>query len=220
MNNIFNMENGFFSVLSKICDILFISVVWALLCIPIVTIGPATTALYYATVKVVRRERGYLFREFFRSFKDNFKNGAIIGVIITVVTIILIFDRTYAKALIEQNNSNLGMILLSVFTAMVVLLLCFTIYVFPILSRFTMTKRQLVKSAFFMSIKHLPSTIAMAVIVALFALISYGIPIFIFIAPGLTAFLVSLLMERIFKKYMPKSEGNSEETGKDEWYLE
>jgi hypothetical protein len=32
--------------------------------------------------------------------------------------------------------------------------------------------------------------------------------------------VISLMMERIFKKYMPESEGPGEETGKDEWYLE
>jgi uncharacterized membrane protein YesL len=88
MNNFFNMDNKFFTVLSKACDILFLSVVWALLCIPVITIGPATTAMYYVIVKVIRRERGYLFREFFKAFKSNFKYGAISGVILTVIFLI------------------------------------------------------------------------------------------------------------------------------------
>ena len=75
MGNLFNMDNAFFSFISKVCDIMILSTVWILLCIPIITIGPASTALYYAVVKVVRRERGYLLREFFRSFKMNFKRG-------------------------------------------------------------------------------------------------------------------------------------------------
>jgi len=40
------------------------------------------------------------------------------------------------------------------------------------------------------------------------------------IIPAGATLLISLLMERIFKKYMPQSEGPGEETGKDEWYLE
>ncbi|MDD3173509.1 MAG: YesL family protein, partial [Herbinix sp.] len=76
MGNFFNIDNGFFAFLSKVCDILFLSIIWVAFCIPIITIGPANTALYYATVKVIRRDRGYLFREFFKSFRMNFKRAA------------------------------------------------------------------------------------------------------------------------------------------------
>jgi hypothetical protein len=46
------------------------------------------------------------------------------------------------------------------------------------------------------------------------------IPLLIFIVPATAAFLNSLLMERVLKKYMPKSENSEEDTSKDEWYLE
>ena len=78
MSNLFNMDNPLFSILSKICDMLFISIIYIFLCIPIITIGPASTALYYTMVKVVRKERGYIFREFFKSFKLNFKRASIV----------------------------------------------------------------------------------------------------------------------------------------------
>ena len=77
MGSLFNLENGFFSFMGKFWDMILLSIIWVLCCIPIITIGPATTAMYYATVKVIRRERGYVLREFFRSFKDNLKLGLI-----------------------------------------------------------------------------------------------------------------------------------------------
>jgi len=96
MSGFFNLENPVFQLLGKVCDMLFVSVVYIVLCLPIVTIGPANTALYYAIVKVIRRERGYIFREFFRSFKLNFKRGAIVGILLTLAMIILGFDILYA----------------------------------------------------------------------------------------------------------------------------
>ena len=43
--------------------------------IPIITIGPATAALYYTVVKVVRRNRETVIKSFFHSFKSNLKQG-------------------------------------------------------------------------------------------------------------------------------------------------
>ncbi len=218
MGNLFNMDNGFFTALSKICDILILSVIWVVMCIPIITIGPATTALYYATVKVIRRERGYLIREFFKSFKLNFKPGAIMGILLTLITFSLGFDLFWAW--MNQGSFKYGSALLGIFIAMSVMLLCISIYVYPILSRFEMTVKQVLKAATFMSIRHFPSTIGMVLIVAASVVGIFFMPILLFVLPAAAAYLISLLMERILKKYMPESQGPGEETGKDEWYLE
>ena len=221
MSNLFNMDNPFFTTLGKLCDMLFISVVWMLLCIPVVTIGPANTALYYATVKVIRRERGYLFREFFKSFKLNFKRAAILGVILTIMFVVLGFDLVWAYANLSGSGST-GSILFGVFIAITLLLACFSTYAFPILSRFDMTVKQLVKAGAFMSIKHLPSTLVMVVVTAAGFVGTFFIPLLIFIIPSVVVLINSFLMERILKKYMPKQEETTEEenSGKDEWYLE
>lgn len=221
MSNLFNMDNPFFTALGKICDMLFLSVVWALLCIPVVTIGPANTALYYATAKVIRRERGYLFREFFKSFKMNFKRAAILGVILTFIFVVMGFDLMWAYGNINGSGST-GSILFGIFIAITFLLVCFSTYAFPVLSRFDMTVKQLAKAAAFMSMRHLPFTLAMVVVTAAGVVGVLFIPILIFIAPAAVTLINSLLMERILKKYTPKTEEESEEehSSKDEWYLE
>ena len=219
MSNLFSMENPIFSFMSKACDVIVLSLVWIVLCIPIVTIGPNNTAMYYAVVKVIRRERGYLLREFFKSFKLNFKKGLIIGVVLTLFYIILGFDLMWAWGSLK-NGGTKGSIIMGVFVAIAILVACFSLYVFPILSRFEMTIKQLVRASIFMAIRHLPSTIAMLVFTAAGFLIVYILPVLFFIIPGAIVLLNSLLMERIFKKYMPKSETEEENTSKDEWYLE
>ena len=219
MNNFFSMDNGFFTVLSKICDMLFLSVIWVLLCIPIITIGPANTALYYATVKVIRRERGYLFREFFKSFRTNFKRAAIVGVILTIMFGILIFDLLYSWGSL-RGESNMSTIMFGIFVAITFLLICFSTYVFPILSRFDMTTKQLIKAASFMSMKHFPYTLLMVLVTLAAYAAVFFIPILIFIIPATSVFVNSYLMERILKKYIPVGEGSDDDLSKDEWYRE
>lgn len=216
MNSIFNMDNGFFSAVGKLVDIVIVSLMWVLLLIPIVTIGPATSAMYYCMVKVIRRERGYLTREFISAFKSNFKVGALTSIILAFAYFILIFDLKWAR----EVEGTKGFFLVSAFNSMLFLITCVAIYAFPILSRFRIKTKQLLKTSLFMAMKHLPSTILIAIIIAVFALATYLINILFLLTPGLCCLLVSFLFERIFKKYMPEKAEDAEENGKDEWYLE
>lgn len=218
MSNLFSHESPIFVFLSKLCDLIFLSTVWFFLCIPIITIGPANTALYYATVKVVRRERGYLFREFFRSFKLNFKKGAVIGIIVTILYLVLGFDIfvTYTSTKAGSSSS----IFMGIYLALLVILTCFTIYVYPLLSRFEMTIKQLYKMSFYVCVRHPLHTLGLLLI---FAVCVVGVVfnlLLIFLVPAAGTFLSTFLMEPILKKYTPKSERSEDEPLKDEWYLE
>ncbi len=216
MGNFFNMDNGFFTALGKFVDMIIISIVWLIMCIPVVTIGLSTTSLYYVVVKVIRRDRGYLVREFFHSFRTNLKSGIISGVLMILFFSVLFFDRKFATTL----TGTQGFVLLSIFNAMIFLLICVTIYIFPLLSRFSMGIRQLFKTALFMSMKHLPTTILLFIITAACGVGTYIIRPLILISPALCILLMSLLLERVFKKYMPKKSADAESAGIDEWYLE
>jgi uncharacterized membrane protein YesL len=216
MNGIFNMDNGFFTAVGKLVDIVIVSLLWVLLIIPIVTIGPATSAMYYCMVKVIRRERGYLVREFISAFKTNFKVGTLTSILLAFMYFVLIFDLKWAR----EVQGVPGFFLVSAFNSMLFLVTCISIYCFPILSRFKIKTKQLIKTSLFMSMKHLPSTILMAIIIGGFAIATYLIPILFILTPGLCCLLVSFLFERVFKKYMPEKTDDGEYNSKDEWYLE
>lgn len=219
MNNFFNMDNGFFTFLNKVCDIVMLSIIWVVMCIPIITIGPANTALYYATVKVIRRERGYIFREFFKSFRLNFKRAAIIGVILTVIFAILAIDLMAAWGAIT-GKTTINSVFIGVYIALTVFILSFAIYVFPVLSRFDMGIKQLVKAASFMAIRHLLHTILMIAVLACAVFAIMVMPIAIIFVPALASLIISFLMERVLKKYTPQSDENDKDSARDEWYLE
>lgn len=217
MSNFFNIDNPVFSALSKLCDIIILGVLWVFLCIGVVTMGPASTAVYYAMVKVVRRERGYLLREFFKSFRLNFKRGAIIGVVLFAMFLILALDL-YSVFTGESSTTNT--IFAALYITITLFLMSFTIYVFPILSRFDMNIKQLIKASMFMSMKHLPSTILMLLVWVASIIGILFVYVLVFILPPLAVFVNSFLMERILKKYIPKPENQEEDTSTDTWYLE
>jgi len=243
---IFNLENPFYQVLNKIIDTVVLSLIYTLLLAPATfmgyviikegfyiffillfilataLVGPATTALYYAMVKVIRRERGYAISEFFRSFKMNFRQGAVIAMIFGLLMGLLYFDYKFVNEANKEDVSTLNTVMLIGFNAVVILMVLVSTYIFPLLSRFTLPIKNFFKNALFMSIRHLPSTLLMILInfVGIFVVWwFFPLPLF-FVMPGVCILLDSLLMEKIFKRYMPEAEGTPEETGVDEWYRE
>lgn len=244
MSGIFNVENKFFSMMGKVWDLALLSMAWLALstyCFFIlisvvpesmqgigiliasviqgITLGPATTGLYYAVVKVIRKDRGYTFREFFRSFKSNFKQAAVIAEIYLLIVYILRIDYQYANSLIK-NGSNFGMIYQIGANAITIILIVTLVYIFAVLSRFTLGLKEIFKTALLMGVRHLPTTIILALILGVSLFGVFIMPPLMLVVPSVCCLLMSFLIERVFKKYMPKSEGNPEETGKDEWYLE
>lgn len=211
MGSFFSLEGGFFGGMGKIFDVIFVSLLWTLCCLPIITIGPATTALYYCVVKSIRRERGYIAKEFFHSFKVNFKQGTIVGLIFTVFAVIMSFNFYIVK----QMNGTLGNILFGIYIVMCLFIIATAIYAFPNLSRFTLSFKNLFKNSIIMAIRHLPFTLIMTVIIAISLGVMYIIPITTLFIPGVACLTVSLMMEKILKKYTPEDAGRP-----DDWFME
>lgn len=216
MGEFFNLDNPVFSAINKFVDMIFLSIVYIIICIPIITIGPATTALYYTVVKNIRRERGYPLREFFRSFKDNFKQGFVLTLIFGAIYLVLYVDLQYARSL----TGSLASTARGIFIGMLLIVMSINLYVFPYLSRFEAKTSLILKSSLFLAIKHLPSTILMLVVFLSGAYFTRNLVIIIFIIPAATILIQSFMMERIFKKYMPEKSEEDSEKRLDEWYLD
>ncbi len=216
MASFFSYDNPIITGVNKIVDMFLLSLVYVIVCLPIITIGPATTALYYTVVKNVRKERSYPFREFFKSFKDNFKQGFITTLIFIGIYLILFVDLQFAKAL----SGTMATIFSGIFIGLFIIVIAINVHVFAYLSRFEVTIKQLFKNSFFLAIRHLPSTIFMIIILGVGLLISWIIPIAFVMTPALVALLQSFFIERIFKKYMPEKSEDPASEGVDEWYLE
>ncbi|MFQ9389333.1 MAG: YesL family protein [Coprococcus sp.] len=78
--------------MAYIINIIYVSVLWILFSIPIITIGASSTALYYTVTKVIRHGRSYIFREFWQSFKSNLKQSTAVWLIYLVMMGILLVD--------------------------------------------------------------------------------------------------------------------------------
>ena len=196
MSNWLNPDNKFFSFMGKAFDLVAINVVWLILCIPIITIVPATTAMYYAVVKVIRRERSYALKEFFRSFKRNFKQGALYSLLLVLATFIMYIDFRYSWELIQQGETS-GNTYLGVFFVIALLICAVFTFLCPVLSRFDMKWGAILKTAFFMATRHILTTLVLLALMIAVLLGCYIVLPGMFFLPAIGTLLASFLIERV-----------------------
>ena len=67
-----NLDSPVISFLNKVADFMILNILFILCCAPIVTIGPALSALYTITMREARHEDSYILKPFFKAFKNNF----------------------------------------------------------------------------------------------------------------------------------------------------
>lgn len=218
MGNLFDPNSGIMGFMSKVADMIILSLLWVVCSIPIVTMGAATAALYYTAVKSIRRDRSYIFQSFFSSFKENFIQGTLLWLLFLAVMAVLGVNLRFSQGLIASETGTITGFLLMVVYCLMGLVAGFTaLYMLPVLSRFTLKKREILKMSLFMSIRHLPYTILLAAIIVLVAVAAAYLPITVLIAPAAGALLYSFPMERVLKQYIKAEEKDG---AKDEWYLE
>ena len=130
--------------IAKVTDFLIVSLMWIILCIPIVTIGAATTAKYYVLMKIVRDEDGNIIKDFFKSFKENFKQSTVVWLIQMVLIAIIVLDWSI---ILDKGLANTGLIL-KIGTIIVSLVVMFvTMTIFPFIARFKVTTKEAYKAA-------------------------------------------------------------------------
>ena len=196
MNNLFNLDGPVLQFVNKIVYSVYLNILWFVCCIPIVTIGASTTALFYVTLKMAKNEEGNITKSFFHSFKDNLKQGTKIWLILLSLGIILGIDG-YVLYHIRFENIfwTLCMAVFFVAAAAYAIVL---MYIFPLLARFDNTVGAMFKNALFIGIRFLFCTVLMAVIyfVMLLVIIRIFTPAVIF-GEGLCALLCSYMLSNI-----------------------
>ena len=74
MRWIFDIENPVMHYIVKVFDCMCLSILWLLFCLPVITAGASTTALYATVYHYIRKEEGHLWRTFWGAFRENLRS--------------------------------------------------------------------------------------------------------------------------------------------------
>lgn len=165
------------------------------------------SAMYFTLLKKQRTgENGGVVKLFFKGFKDNFKQSTISWLLFLLISFIFTLDFTlFGKGGPQENK-------LMYYTSVVLMILtCFiAIYLFPVISAFKNTLKNLLLQSIYLAAKNFIFTIVIMVLYTLpaYVLLSstqvfmVGIFVFIVCGFGLIAYVSSFMFLKAFTPYL------------------
>lgn len=200
MNGLFSPNNLFFRALSWMVDIVGISLLWAILSLPVVTILPAGAALYHTVALCIRRGEDGAFGRFVRSFLQNLRQGCLLSIPAALLGVALFFGHNIMAGAAGAVGGYATM-LYGIYSVALLIPAGVFCWMGPLLGRFAFGSGELCRTAVFLTLRHLPTTVFVVVVTAGAALGCLFFLPMLFILPVTAAIVVSWPMERVFRKY-------------------
>lgn len=197
MNHLFGPDNPVMSWLNTLIDTVVLGLLWFVCSIPLVTIGASTTALCYAYRKAVYEKESYATKAFFDSFKLNFKQATILWLIIAAILGLCVLDYYAARTMVEDMKLMSAPIV--IVSAIFVLVLMWSLYVFPYLACFEDTTKVIAKNCALIMIANFKSTI---VLLLLFVAAVLFFPLILCVSASLYIACANKIYEKVFSKYI------------------
>ena len=214
----FNPESPFFRFTGRVLDIVVLSVLWLVCSLPIVTIGPASAALYYSCAKCLRHQEPGPYRNFLSAFRQNLKTG--IGATVVFLLLAVLLDAGYLFLVMAAGaGGSVWSVVRIMYLVLLVIPVSMVSCAFPLLSRFTYTVGGLLSNSLRLTFRHLPRVVAAGALTVTAVVLTvlfwyYGVML---LTPALCALLSTFLLEPVFRKYTPEEE--LEEGMEPPWYL-
>lgn len=215
MGGFFSSNNILFRVSERIMDVCVLSLMWLLCSLPVLTVVPASSALYYSCVKCLRRGEKGPYVNFLRAFRDNLKTGIAVSAVFLPLAAALVWANLMLARFAPAPTQIAYLVLMLL---PVGALTCAS----ALLSRFSCTPGSLLRDAARITIGHLPRVAAAAAITALtaFLCVRYALFLVWIFLPATCALLISRLLEPVLKRYTPGYEDYAEVPIEDRpWYF-
>ncbi len=204
------LEHPVIIFLTRVMDVLILSILWILCSIPLVTIGASTAALYHTTLKLARGEAVKTARTFFKGFALHWKQASLALPVLVIILAIALGDYIVLQSGLLPMPSKWFTV---IFAIPIPLALLFCGYVLPTVANY----QDKLRVTFVKAAAALIRNIFLAILVMVlnwFALVwflawpdsfmQWSIYI-IFFAPGGAAYINSLFLSRLYDKHIGPS---------------
>lgn len=205
MGNIFRWDSPLMRVMMLITNLICLNVLWLICCLPVITAGAATTAMYYVIFQYITKQDDGVLKPFFKAFKENFKTVTPIWVLHLLIGAALGAEVFYLSQGTQLWIKVIFGILLFIYVGV-------GAYLYPILARYHTSRKQALLNSFALSTRHLFTTICAVVLNAVPVALILFLPemfwktILLWSLGGfsLIAFLCGKMILTVLKKYEPQ----------------
>lgn len=210
MTGFFNPDNWFWRGFGKIADFFALSCFWLLCSAPLITVVPASVALYDCAAHCIYGNESEVYRRFFRTFKNELKRGIPMSLLWAAIAFIL----NAGFQVVRQMDADGALSIFSaVYFCTLFLPLGVACWAIAIESRFDHGFIALHHNALMFTFAHLPQTFCIVVLFVLTLNLCLNFIFLLMILPGIMVTLQAFFIEKVFKKYIPDEE--AEETNEE-----
>ena len=206
MKNLFGQEGPVMRAISDLSTLVFLNILTAICCIPIVTAGASLAAMHYVIMEMMEERGGGLVSEFRKRFRENLRNATSVWLIMLAAAVFLYADYR----IISGGQAGLPRVMLIPIFAAAFVLAAIYVYAFPLTARFVYSTTATFKNAAILAIAYFPRTILMVVTTAaipyLLLNVTRLLPLFFLLGLSLPAYFCALLYMPVFEKMIGKRE--------------
>ena len=190
------LDSRVYRWLEVFTNFLILDLIWLVSCLPVVTIYPATAAMFGVTRDWVRKGDTEILGPFVERFRENFKQSFGIGLLWTLIGLGLGLDLYLVVQMAPLPKTVFGSLL-----AIMLLLYTFTsLYLFPVMVHYDAGWQRVLKNSFLLSISQLGTTMRCLLVLAVAAAISYVVPLTLVLTGSVTAYLIYYYCNRAFER--------------------
>ena len=189
-----------------ITNLICLNLLWLLCCVPVITAGAATTAMYSVIFQYITKQDDSVLKPFFKAFKENFKT-------VTPIWVLHLLIGAALGAEVFYLSQGAQLWIKAIFGILLFVYIGVSAYLYPILARYYTSRKQALLNSFALSTRYLFTTFCVVVLnavpVALILLLPemFWKTILLWSLGGfsLIAYLCGKMLLVVFRKYEPKS---------------
>lgn len=136
-------------LLSRLVDLILLNILWLICCLPIITIGAATTSMYDVLIRFAFHEDIPVIQTFFKKIIHHLKKSTVIYIISVFGVLFLIFDFWCSL----QWNISFKFVFQVVILSVGYFFVALVSYIFPTLAYFDENILKTIKHAFVLAMK-------------------------------------------------------------------
>ncbi len=189
-------NSPFMKILEAIANMLIVSFFWLLFSIPVITVVPATAALYHTTNKVIfgGGNGNGVFKDFWNTFRSCVKKGILLSLIIAVAAAFIAEGLWTGYQVYQLNVFGLLYLILGILITLAVVPAM--TYVPVMLSRFDAPISTILRLSVYFALKKPLMNLLSIVLIGFFVLALDLYPLSILITPALYADCLRPFMEK------------------------
>ena len=159
---LFNPDSRIMIFLSRVADLVILNILWLVCCIPVVTIGASTTAMYHVIRHWQKDSVSSIMRDFFQSFKEDFKQATPVYLILLIPTVAVVMNAMLIFN--PENSAAVPSYLLVIWFISALILLFISSFVYPVMAFFADTLFKTLRNAMVLALANLPRTILISIL--------------------------------------------------------